>query len=59
MKYYCSQCKLAVIVLPEHPPIKACKCEAAIIADMQATVYSHSRLNQTEQCQQDSNDLKK
>ena len=41
--YKCSQCDLAVVVyddkgkvLPE--PIKACKCKAAIVIDMSATV---------------------
>jgi len=46
MNYYCSECKLAVIVLPDTEPIKACKCNAAITAEMVATVYSHSKLNQ-------------
>jgi len=34
MKYKCSKCGLAVIILPEQQPIKACNCEAAIIAEM-------------------------
>lgn len=33
MKYKCSKCGLAVIVLPEQPPIRACKCNEAIIAE--------------------------
>ncbi len=41
MKYYCSSCGLAVIVLPEQEPIKACKCEAPIYAN------AESRLNGT------------
>lgn len=44
--YYCSKCKLAVIVLPNTEPIKPCKCNAPIIAEMKAIVYSHSKLNQ-------------
>lgn len=36
MKYYCAECKLAVIVLPDTEPIKACKCEAPIVAEMEA-----------------------
>ena len=34
--YKCSKCSLAVIVLPNIEPIKACKCEAPIIAEMKA-----------------------
>lgn len=36
MKYKCAQCGLAVIVLAGEEPIKACTCEAAIIAEMEA-----------------------
>jgi hypothetical protein len=36
--YKCSKCGLAVIVTTGIEPIKACKCEAPIIADMTATV---------------------
>ena len=39
MKYRCSKCNLAIIVLPNQEPIKACKCEAAIIAEMTSTTY--------------------
>lgn len=46
MKYYCSKCKLSVIVLPETEPIKACKCTEPIVGEMEAVVYSHSRLAQ-------------
>lgn len=35
--YKCSECGLAVIVLPNEKPIKACKCEAPIIVEMEAT----------------------
>lgn len=35
--YYCSKCELAVIVIPNEKPIKACTCDgASIIADMEA-----------------------
>lgn len=34
--YKCSKCGMAVIVVPNHAPIKACKCEAAILADLTA-----------------------
>ena len=36
MQYKCAECGLAVIVLPDTEPIKACQCEAAIIAEMSA-----------------------
>lgn len=41
MKYKCSKCGLAVIVLPNQEPIKACKCEVAIIAEAQSTAFGH------------------
>lgn len=44
MKYYCEKCKLAVIVLHNQEPIKACKCKAAIIADMEATLIAKTDL---------------
>jgi DNA-directed RNA polymerase subunit RPC12/RpoP len=34
--YKCSKCGMAVIVIKDHAPIKACTCEAAIIADLKA-----------------------
>ena len=38
-KYECSKCGMAVIVIPNEKPIRACKCEGAtIIANMEATV---------------------
>jgi hypothetical protein len=36
--YYCSECGLAVIILPEKEPIKICECEAAIVANLQASL---------------------
>lgn len=44
MIYYCSKCKLSVIII-EDKKIKVCKCKAPIIAEMVATVYSSSKLN--------------
>ena len=42
-KYSCSKCGMAVIVIPNEKPIKACKCEGAtIVADMEATVIRAS-----------------
>lgn len=42
-KYVCSGCGLAVIVIPQQKPIKACKCEnETIIANMEATVIRAS-----------------
>lgn len=32
--YKCSKCNMAVIVIPNEKPIKACNCEASIIMDM-------------------------
>lgn len=43
-KYYCNKCKLAVIALPDGKILKACKCEASIIANMEATVYNVSKM---------------
>lgn len=45
MNYYCSQCKLAVIVLQGHEPIKACTCNAAIIAEINAGLKGSGSLN--------------
>lgn len=42
--YYCSKCKTAVIVLKDEKPIKACKCNAPIVANMEGTVYSVSKM---------------
>lgn len=36
MAYKCSKCGLAVVVIPNEKPIKACSCNAPIIADMTA-----------------------
>ena len=44
MQYKCSECGLAVIVLPNEAPIKACKCEGSIIAEMQADAIIHGGL---------------
>jgi hypothetical protein len=45
MKYKCSECELAVIVLEGEEPIKACTCEAPIIAEISATAIGVSNLN--------------
>lgn len=42
--YSCKECKLSVIVTDKGEILKACKCQAPIIANMKATVYSHSKL---------------
>ena len=55
--YYCSKCKLEVIVLPGHEPIRACNCEAPIIGEMSGTVYGVSKMQKEEPCQ-DSEDSK-
>ncbi len=36
IQYRSSKCNMAVIVITDNPPIKACKCEAPITAEMQA-----------------------
>ncbi len=42
-KYSCSKCGMAVVVIPNEKPIKACKCEGAtIIANMEATVIRNT-----------------
>lgn len=45
MQYYCSECKLAVIVLPGHEPIKACTCNAPITAELSAGLKGTGSLN--------------
>ena len=42
--YYCSNCKTAVIVVPNEKPIKACNCSAPIAANMEGTVYSVAKM---------------
>lgn len=37
MKYQCSKCKIAVMVLPDQV-IKGCKCDAPITANMTGNV---------------------
>jgi hypothetical protein len=44
MRYYCSKCKLAVIVFPGKEPIRACRCEAPIFAEMSAQPKGTSKL---------------
>ena len=41
---YCSKCGLTVIVLSDARVVKACECNAPIIADMEATVKQQSSL---------------
>lgn len=44
-KYSCSECKVAVIVLEGEDPIKACFCEAPIVADMSAEAVATGGLS--------------
>jgi len=44
-KYKCSECGLAVIVLEGEEPIKACKCEAPIVAEMEGNATGSGGLN--------------
>jgi hypothetical protein len=39
MEYRCANCNRAVVVLPGCDPIKACKCDSAITANMSASTY--------------------
>lgn len=41
---YCSKCKLAVIELSDKKLIKACTCDAPIVADMEAKVVATSKI---------------
>lgn len=42
--YVCKACGLAVIVRPGHPPIRACSCQAPIVATCEATVHGRGGL---------------
>ena len=42
--YKCSQCELAVIVIKGEAPIKACICDASIIAEMTAEASARGGL---------------
>lgn len=45
MGYHCSQCKMAVIVLGGEV-IKACHCEAPIVAELAASLNASAAFNQ-------------
>lgn len=36
--YKCKQCNTPVLVVPNEKPVRACNCNAPIIATMEATV---------------------
>ena len=38
MKYYCSSCLLAVAIIENEEPIKACTCEAPIVAEAECSL---------------------
>lgn len=42
--YKCSKCGLSVIIIKDEKPIKACKCEASIIAEMSAVTIGKGGL---------------
>lgn len=44
-KYYCSDCKLAVIVTTEGDVIRACNCTGAIVAEASSTLQGNATLN--------------
>lgn len=41
-KYTCGKCGISVIVVPNEKPLKACKCKAPIVANMEATVIRNT-----------------
>jgi hypothetical protein len=41
---HCAKCKLAVVELPNKEIVKACQCDAPIVAEMEATVKQTSKL---------------
>jgi len=43
-RIYCKQCELAVIVI-DGEIIKACHCDAAIIAELKADIEAGARLD--------------
>lgn len=45
MQYKCAECGMAVIVLPDEAPIKACVHDAPIIAEMEAEAVVHGGLS--------------
>jgi len=46
MKYYCSKCKMAVIVVKDKEPIVACNCNAPIIGEMEASLKGGTVMEQ-------------
>lgn len=36
--FTCSKCHLGVIIIQDRPPIKACFCDAPIVANLSATL---------------------
>ena len=44
MKYKCSKCEMLVIVLNGNV-IKACKCEAPIVVEIEAVAKGKSKVN--------------
>lgn len=43
--YKCSKCKLSVIILPDKTMIKACTCDAPIIAEISSNVQANGGIN--------------
>ena len=44
-KYTCAECSLAVIIVPNEDPIKACTCDAPILAHAEATLVGMGGLS--------------
>jgi hypothetical protein len=42
--YECSVCGIAVIVIPNEKPIKACNCEGVILANIDAVVIRNESI---------------
>lgn len=44
MRYYCADCLLAVIVVPDLPPIRGCACAGPIVAEASAVLEGAASL---------------
>jgi hypothetical protein len=47
VNYYCSNCKLGVIVIEGCEPIKACNCDAVITAEVSVILYGENKVGET------------
>ena len=44
-KYQCAACCLAVAVTPDGTIIRGCRCDAGVVANMQATAHGAGALS--------------